>query len=174
MAFKGIVSRDFEVCFGIIWYIWSSYPLRSVFVFFKNFVSVSKFSILVSQCIGSLNCELIGTLTLSRASVIAPYWDPITGIKKGVFCGTKFADGYSRRPWDSAASPHLWFLLLAELSLISFVKTIENGMPLFPVLGLNLRLTHRVYHSTVLYSTKQYAETQKSKIRRENEIEQEK
>jgi hypothetical protein len=63
-----------------------------MFAWLLNFVFVSIF---LSRVV-SLLYDLI--YSSQRLSFIAPYWDPTTEMKKRLFFGTAFVDGYCDRP----------------------------------------------------------------------------
>jgi hypothetical protein len=80
---------------------------------------------------------------LVSASVIAPYWEPTTGLKEMLFWRTFFEDGHCPGP-GLIAAPYSEFLIISGALIISYVKPIKNNFPLSPELGLNPRFTNMV------------------------------
>jgi hypothetical protein len=93
----------------------------------------------------------VWAIRLSAASVVAPFWEPITALMQMLFWRKNFEDGHGPSPGLFTAP----YVELPELSLISYVKPMENILPLSPGLGKGELTTLRCEHR---------------KIRHENEI----
>jgi hypothetical protein len=81
----------------------------------------------------SLLCEFILAIRLSAAPVVAPYYNPSTGIEqRRFFLKNLKMETVSVR---ESASPYLEFYYYPELSLISFVKPTEKYTAFDPPTG---------------------------------------
>jgi hypothetical protein len=80
----------------------------------------------------SLPYEWSWAIILTAASVVAPYWEPTTAFPQVLFWWKNFEDEHCPSPWLFAAP----YLELSELSLIFYVKLMENIFPMSPRLGL--------------------------------------
>jgi hypothetical protein len=76
----------------------------------------------------TLPCEWSWTIRLSAAPVVATYWEPTTALMQMLLWRKNFEDGHYPSPGLFAAP----YLELPELSLIPYVKPMENVLALSP------------------------------------------
>jgi hypothetical protein len=102
----------------------------------------------------SLLCEWSWAIRLSAAPVVAPYWDPTTGLMQIRFGRWTLS--------QSGAPLALYFFLLLSGALINYIKPIEKYLALEPRTGTK----SHIYSLAKLTSLR----CENRKIRHENKI----